>query len=373
MSINRRRFLGACAAGAGVTLLGGGASVAAARRPLPDLVRASLDRGLTLGFPGMVCGVLADGKSYVAGAGRTGAGPGKPNGRTVFQIGSITKTFTGLHLAIAEELGLAGRNDPLARHLPKDWSVPGAGDRPIRLVDLATHASGLPALPPNLQARPDFDPRNPYAGYTMAQLADGLAATELAHRPGTTYGYSNFAFGLLGEVLSGRLGGYEPLLRAVTLPLGMVDTTLTLSAPQRRRKAVGHDLDGNPVPDWTGQVLTGAGVMTYGTADDLVRYLRAQLNPEATPFARSIRLTQREHFVDGPHRMGLGWERAPLPSGHTMVWKNGGTGGFSSFAAFCPESRVAVAMINNAVQPADQPVWPLDSLGVDLLRGLDER
>lgn len=372
-TINRRRFIGACAAGAGAALIPG---TAASAPGLGALVRRYLDRGMELGFPGFVCGVVAGGETYVGGAGRI-AGPGspEPDGRTLFQIGSITKTLTALQLGLADAWRLVRLDDPLATHAPDGWRIPAKGNRPIRLVDLATHSSGLPALPPNVTAVPGFDPADPYATYTRAHLASGLAATELAGEPGTRYRYSNLAFALLGETLSGLAGtSYGRLMRGVTLPLGMVDTTLRPGATQRHRTATGHGPDGLAVPAWTGEVFAGAGSMTFGTGNDLVRYLRGQLDPDATVFGDTLRTAQREHFADGGHSVGLGWERFPLPNGRTMVWKNGATGGFSSFAAFCPQSRVGVAMLNNLAVPADPATpWPLDSLGVNLLRALDQR
>jgi CubicO group peptidase (beta-lactamase class C family) len=73
--------------------------------------------------------------------------------RAVFEIGSITKVFTSLLLAIAVERGEVGLDDPLVEHLPRGTRVPMRAGRPITLVNLATHTPGLPRLPPGFLPR----------------------------------------------------------------------------------------------------------------------------------------------------------------------------------------------------------------------------
>ncbi|RJQ82080.1 class A beta-lactamase-related serine hydrolase [Pseudonocardiaceae bacterium YIM PH 21723] len=365
-AFDRRRFLGACIAGAGLTLITGGQASAA---DIPATVRDVLRRGLALGLPGIACGVTYGDREYTAGAGHA-AGPDSPapDARTLFQLGSITKTFTALAAAEAETRGRLSLRDPLADHLHANWTVPQRGPRPITLSDLATHTSGLPRLPADLFTTPGFDPLNPYAHYTREFLANGLRHTELSTDPGSTYGYSNFGFAMLGQALG---GSFDPALRSIALPLGMPDTTTRLTPGQRSRKATGHNLQGSEVPDWTGAPFAPAGAgTTFSTVRDLLRYLRAQLTPAHTPFAESIRKTHVPRFtVNEEVSVGLGWHRSPLPGGQTMIWHDGGTGGFSTFVAFEPSSRTGVAlMANRTVDP--NAGENLNSLGKELLLAL---
>ncbi|WP_405771521.1 serine hydrolase domain-containing protein [Streptomyces sp. NBC_01538] len=371
--MNRRKLLGSVTAGAGASLLPGNATAAgnatavgsatAAEGELAARVRRYLDRALAAGSPSVVCGVIRGGHGYAAGAAQDGPAPG---GRTVFQLGSIGKTLTTTALARAVCSGTARLDAPLV--LPPAFRIPRKGPRPITLVDLATHTSGLPSLPPNLLA--EADPYDPYAHYTLDDLAVGLAETTLSAEPGSTYEYSNLGSGLLGQSLA--FDDVPAMLeRDVTRPLRLPDTTTTLRPDMASRKAVGH-LDGDPVPDWHDHVLTAAGTSIYSTADDMLRYLGAQLRPERSPLRDAIELTQRPHFtVDENLRLGLGWHLSALSDGRTMTWHNGGTGGFSTCAAFSRQSMTAVVMmVNTASEESDTEPRPVDALTFALLEEL---
>ncbi|MGP4003099.1 serine hydrolase domain-containing protein [Streptomyces sp. 8N706] len=363
--MDRRTFLTLATAAAGVPLLSG---TAAADGGLPARVRHYLDRALAAGSPGVVCGVIQGGLTYVAGAGNGGAGGSAPHGRTVFQLGSIGKALTATALARAVCAGATRLDAPLA--LPARFRIPRKGSRRITLGDLATHTSGLPSLPPNLLA--GADPQDPYAHYTLDDLATGLRETRLSTEPGSAYAYSNLGFGLLGQALA--FGDVDTMLRrTVTSPLRLLDTTTTLRPDMAARKAVGH-LAGEPVPDWHDPVLSAAGTSMYSTADDMLRFLGAQLRPERSPLRAAIELAQRPRFIDPDSnlRIGLGWHLSQLPTGRTMTWHNGGTGGFSTCAAFSRESgAAAVMMVNTFSEGSATDARPVEALTFELLRKLD--
>ncbi|MEV0636794.1 serine hydrolase domain-containing protein [Streptomyces sp. NPDC050619] len=363
--MDRRSFLtAATAAAAGVPLPAGNA--VAADDDLPARVRRCLDRALAVGSPSAVCGVIHGARRYVAGASGS-RGASAPDGRTVFQLGSIAKTFTATALARAVRAGETRLDAPLV--LPAGFPVPREGPRRITLADLATHTSGLPSLPPNLLA--EADPYDPYAHYTLDDLAAGLRETTLSAEPGSSYAYSNLGVGLLGQALA--FDDVDAMLRRrVTAPLRMPDTTTALRPDMASRKAVGH-LEGRPVPDWHDHVLSSAGTSMYSTADDMVRFLGAQLRPDRSPLRDAIELTQRPHFtVDRNLRLGLGWHLSPLPSGRTATWHNGGTGGFSTCAALSRRSMTAVVMmVNTASEATTTDPRPVDALTLALLGELD--
>lgn len=361
--MNRRNFLGAATAGAGLSVLPGHAR--AAEDDLAARVRRYLDRALAAGSPSVVCGVIRGAHRYAAGASKDGPAPG---GRTVFQLGSIGKTLTATALARAVRAGTVRLDAPLV--LPPGFPIPRKGPRRITPADLATHTSGLPSLPPNLLAH--ADPYDPYAHYTLDDLADGLAETTLGTEPGSTYQYSNLGFGLLGQALA--FDDVEAMLRrSVTAPLRLPDTTTTLRPDMASRKTVGH-LAGEPVPDWHDHVLAGAGTSIYSTVDDMLRFLGAQLRPERSPLRDAIELTQRPHFtVDENLRVGLGWHISALAEGRSMTWHNGGTGGFSTCAAFSRQSMTAVVMmVNTFSEESDSEPRPVDALTFGLLAELDQ-
>ncbi|HYA36427.1 MAG TPA: serine hydrolase domain-containing protein, partial [Candidatus Binataceae bacterium] len=151
---------------------------------------------------GVVIGVLDHGSRRIFSYGSA-----KPD--SIFEIASITKTFTGLLLAqmiVRKELEL---DEPVRALLPAN-SVARSGGAEITLLDLATHRSGLPSDPDNLLSIP----QNPYAGYDSLRLLEFVGARGLAKPKGAEYFYCNFGFGLLGYALSRRAGvRYEDLVK----------------------------------------------------------------------------------------------------------------------------------------------------------------
>jgi CubicO group peptidase (beta-lactamase class C family) len=173
-----------------------------------------------------------------------------------------------------ERQGVVSADDPVTRYLPDGLDNPAL--EPITLRHLATHTSGLPRLPKNLDAAVQDD-RNPYAHYEERHLLDALR-TVRPKSPGSVCVYSNFAMGLLGYLL-GRAagGGYEEALRRYLLePLGMSDSGVALDSERQGRLAQPHDPKGRPTPPWDTPTLAGAGAVR-ATAGDLLRFLEANL------------------------------------------------------------------------------------------------
>ena len=118
----------------------------------------------------------------------------RPNGSTIYALGSLTKAYTGVLLADLVRDGKIKLEDPAQKYMPDGLTLPTRGDKPITILDLATHYSGMPAQPDCL----DFK-GNPYASLTLEAVAKDLATTKLESDPGTKYEYSNYGAGLLGH------------------------------------------------------------------------------------------------------------------------------------------------------------------------------
>jgi len=262
-----------------------------------------------------------------------------------FEIGSITKTFTASVLADMVVRGEVRLDDPVAAYLPDTVRVPARNGRQITLLDLATQSSGLPFLPANMAPR---DPSNPYADYSVKQLYAFLSGYEPPVDIGATYEYSNLGMGLLGHALALKAGmSYEPLVtRRILNPLGMSETAITLTPAMRARLAPGHDADGNPVPNWDIPTLAGAGAFR-STARDMVMYLAANLDT-TTALGRAMRNAHapRREAGNPNMRIGLAWHVLSLPNGN-IVWHNGGTAGYRTFAGFDPVKGVGVVVLSN--------------------------
>jgi CubicO group peptidase (beta-lactamase class C family) len=249
-------------------------------------MQSKLSAGLAVG---VIAGEGSTARSFFYGS-TAGAGSRPPDDDTIFEIGSITKVFTTTVLAemhLAKEVDL---DDSVNRFLPASARLPGRGGVEVTLRHLATHTSGLPRLPGNLDFK-QADPKNPYAHYTVDDLYDGLAKSKLKSKPGTRSEYSNFGSGLLGHVLAKAAAtDYETLVKQrICEPLRLIDTTITLSQDQQRRLAVGHS-GGEAVANWDLPALAGAGALR-STLSDMLRLLRANVEPATTPLERAIRFS----------------------------------------------------------------------------------
>jgi CubicO group peptidase (beta-lactamase class C family) len=323
------------------------AQAAQAALPADSAVRAILTERLPAQKGGgFVVGLLeSDGTRRVLNVGAP------PDG--VFEIGSVTKVFTAAVLADMVARGQVHLEDPVAQLLPATVKVPSRNGRRITLLDLATQSSGLPRLPANLAPQ---NPANPYADYSVQQMYDFLSGYELPRDPGATYEYSNLGVGLLGHALALKAGmSYEQLVtQRVLRPLGMRETAITLSPALEARLVPGHDQTGEVVPNWDLPTLAGAGALR-STVGDMLIFLAANLDSSRGPLAHSLHDTHVSRHAAGSPNMtiGLAWHILASPAGRSIVWHNGGTGGYRSFIGFDPARGVGIVLLTNSVIGAD--------------------
>jgi len=307
---------------------------------------------------GLAIGLINEHGTQTAGYGKVSeSNPLPPNGQNVFEIGSITKVFTGLVLAQMVEEHAVALADPVQKLLGDSITMPKWKDREITLVDLTTHSSGLPSIPTNFKPK---DVGDPYVDYTLEQMAAYLGKHRLLREPGTRYDYSNLAVGLLGNALARKNGtSYEEMVvDRICTPLGMNDTRITLDDSLRSRWVQGHDFDGNPTGPWNIPTLAGAGALR-STVDDMLKFLAANMGLTKTPLDKAIADSHVVRFkLPGAGGVALGWH----VQGDGVVWHNGGTGGFHSFAAFDPAKRAGVVVLASTSASA------VDALGHRLLK-----
>jgi CubicO group peptidase (beta-lactamase class C family) len=300
---------------------------------------------------GIVVGVLVPGGASIVYAGTAGPGSSPAlDGKTVFEIGSATKVFTGALLADMVERGEVRLDDPVAKFLPSSVRVPTKGGKPITLLDLATHTSGLPRLPANMKPK---DLANPYADYTIQQMYDFLSGYDLPREIGESYQYSNLGVGLLGHVLSLKAAlSYEELVKKRILePLQMKDTVITLDPGLRSRLAVGHDASGREVANWDLPALAGAGALR-STASDMLKFLAA--NVGGGPLSAALHrahVAQRSLGTPGGN-IGLCWHLRQTGRSE-IIWHNGGTAGYHSFIGFDPKTGAGVVVLHNSAASID--------------------
>jgi CubicO group peptidase (beta-lactamase class C family) len=301
---------------------------------------------------GLVVGVVEPQGTTTLCRGRMAADAERLVGEdTLFEIGSITKVFTAILLADMAERGLVGLDDPVGKLLPPKSVMPTRDGKQITLRHLATHRSGLPRMPENFT---QTDEGNPYADYGEDDALQFLATYELPREIGSQYEYSNFGAGLLGLALSRRAGmSYAALVHErISAPLGLDDTCIELSAEQRSRLARGH-VGTAPVKNWDFDALAGAGALR-STARDMLRFLRANLQLDETSLAPALQATHRERFETGQPEtfVGLGWHMR-TKNERTIIWHNGGTGGYRSFCGFDPARKRGVVVLCNSTAEID--------------------
>ena len=299
-----------------------------------ELVGQLLDALGTSEAPVRAAGVVVDGERG------TRLEPAEaPEGR--FEVGSVTKTMTGLVLARLTLDGVVSLDDPVRTWLDvgDDGSdgrgEDGTGD--ITLVELATHTSGLPRMAPNAWTHPGFDEVDPYAAYTAELAEEGLQAATRTDQG--TYAYSNFGFQLLGICLERAAG--EPLAqllrRHVLDPAGMTGAVVHPDAGVM----AGHGDDGTPAHSWTVS-LAGPGGVNLGI-DDLTAYAAAVATGADGPLGPPLAMAL-EPRAEGPGaQIGLGWILHPAG----IACHGGGTAGFSSYCAVHLETGRGIALLAN--------------------------
>jgi len=278
----------------------------------------------------------------------------RPNGSTIYALGSLTKAYTGVLLADLVRDGKIKLEDPAQKYMPDGLTLPTRGDKPITILDLATHYSGMPAQPDCL----DFK-GNPYASLTPEAIAKDLAATKLESDPGTKYEYSNYGAGLLGHALAKAAGAKsfeEALVDRVCNPLGMKDTRVHLSEAQQARLVPGYSKKGKLVEHWRFAMLESCGGL-FSTVNDQVQFMAANLGMIDLPLVAAMKDSQkpRRDTDTKNSRIGLGWHTLPLRrnSPLTIVWHNGGTDAARCFLGFVPDAKVGIVVLTNSEHDPD--------------------
>jgi D-alanyl-D-alanine-carboxypeptidase/D-alanyl-D-alanine-endopeptidase len=308
--------------------------------------------------PGFVIGAIRDGETVVRGFGEIAKGSGKePDGDTLMRIGSITKAFCGATLASMVADGKVRFTDRLQDRLGWDVKIPERDGKSIRLIDLATHASGLPR---EAEGAPG---ETPTSDRSKEDYVKSLTPDVLLFAPGTGILYSNFGFDLLAQALAnaGRKPYPDLLKERVLDPAGLKDTHFDLTEADKSHAMQGHNFDGSPMPFIpTSPMIVGAGGL-YSTTNDILRWLRWHLDRFATANAE-MRLLDHASYLDRDglnpvfgmdeggtmDAMGLGWV-VMRPEGNRplILHKSGGLQGEFSFVAFAPARGVGVFVSMN--------------------------
>ena len=313
---------------------------------------------------GIVVGIIKDGKQWVQGYGKVNGDASRvPDGNTIYEIGSITKVFTGLALADAVEQGSLNLDDTIKSVLPANVQAAN-GVNDVTFKQLVTHTSGFPRLSNDLFTNADMN--DPYKHYDRDMLYASLSDVDLEPIDGLS-AYSNYGMALLGQLLADQARQpYETLVvERINKPLGMNDTVFTLSSDQEQRLNRGYNAATNEqTPNWNLNSFAPAGGLR-SSANDMLIFMQAQL-AETTP---AIKRSHTVLFEGSPNNVAYAWQIAKSKEGQEMYWHNGGTGGYVSFLGFDRTGKFGVIVLSNygdALTGDDS----IDRLGITLMRSL---
>lgn len=324
------------------------------------------------GIPGLAIAVTANGERRFYNQGVASRRTGKKvTSDTLFEIGSISKTFTATLATYAQVEGRLSLTDSPSQHLPQ---LQGSSLDKVSLINLATHTAG------------GFPLQVPGKVRNTGQLMDYFKAWQPQYAPGTQRTYANPSIGLLGMVVAKRMNmPFEDAMERHLFPsLGLFNTYIKVPANKMPLYAQGYTKDDVPVRVNPGVLAAEAyGVKT--SARDLIRFVEINLDPsrEEKKLQRAILDTHVGYFRLGSMTQDVIWEQYGYPvelntllegnSGQVAgesnavtaldppqppvnaAWinKTGGTNGFSAYAAFVPAKRLGIVVLVNKSVPID--------------------
>lgn len=336
---------------------------------LPALDKALEEERVANGVAGVAVGVVIDGElAYAKGLGVVDpATRTVPDADTVYRIGSITKSFTGLALLSLRDDGVLGLDDPLSRWIPEAGKLvyPTRDARPITLRQLAQHTSGLPRDGAFLaQQNPD-----------EATVVGSLAKITLDRAPGLESVYSNLGFGLLGITVSraAKRPLHELIASRIFKPLGMTSTGWDPASVPSGKLAPAFGEGDKPRPlDQLGAIDGAGGI--FSTVRDMARYaafLLAAYPPrdddDRGPIRRAtIREAQHSGFALEPHvsanldakrgepnvdldapSYGFGWVREQSCTATDRIWHNGAVDSYRAALVLSTSRGIGVVVMTN--------------------------
>lgn len=318
-------------------------------KEVADAVKPYMNLAATTGLS---IGVLQDGKMYFYSYGELERGrKNLPSEHSLYEIGSISKTFTATLLAMAVNEGRIKLNDPVSKYIPGTSKSLQSDNAVVTIAMLSNHSSGLPRMPDNFSD--DTDETNPYLHYGKDSLLQYLKTVALTHKPGTFYEYSNLGVATLGYILERLYNkSFEQLvLTKICAPAKMTETRQHLLKTDSARFAHGSDEHGKAVSQWDFDVFAAAGALRSSTSD-LLKYANAELGNTQPALKKAMDLTHNPTFSNGEITTALGWHL--LGKGNAVMWfHNGSTGGFSSFLSIHPNKKFAVVVLSNSSIGAD--------------------
>lgn len=296
---------------------------------------------------GLSIGIITNQQKYTYHYGEKEKNSGiLPDDFTLFEIGSVSKTFTTWLFSDALEKKLVRADDDIRKYLTEDYPNLAYKNQCITLMQLANHTSGLPRIPENLDQQENFNPLDPYSNYDTLMLFNYLKHVELNQTPGSKMDYSNLSMALLGIILEKVYAKpyYVLIKEVITDPSKMQHTFVVIPSENMATRATVYNENGEETPHWNMGRLAPAGGI-YSCLDDMLTYMKVNS-------AQKSKTLKRQHTTtftsDARSSVALGWFSQKGPGQHNIIWHNGATYGSASFCAFIPETKTVIVLLSNS-------------------------
>lgn len=289
-----------------------------------------------------------------------------PDSTTIYEIGSISKTFTALLMMDFLQSNSLNSDFPINNFLPASIPALQYNGKPIQIKHLLNHTSGFPRLPEDFES--GCDPTNPYKHYDSTRVYNYLKTYKMVKEPGTTWEYSNLGLAIAGLILERQTHkSYEQLLlEKISIPLGLEKTKITLNKTDSLNFATGYDPDGNQIPYWDDfNAFKGAGAIR-SNAKDMISYGKNILFSENSVLKSQIDSCLNVTFNNGTKKQASGWV-CQTYNGSEYVIHDGGTAGFNSYIVISKdEGVVLVLLFSNG--PSDKRTEYVSQLMLEVLK-----
>ncbi len=338
------------------------------------------------GIPGLAVGISVDGESYIFTYGVMSKSTGQPvTAETLFELGSISKTFTATLATYAEANGHLSLSGRVKDYLP---AMKGTAFGDVTLTHLGTHtAGGFPLqVPDNVK--------------TETQLLAYLKSWKPSYGAGTHRTYANPSIGMLGYITAKAMGqGYDAAMQDTLFPaLGLKDTFTVVPQAKLANYAQGYTRNDEPARLTPG-ILSSEAYGVRSTATDMIRFVNANLGLEKLDgkIRQAIASTHTGYFAVGAMTQDLVWEQyarpvalktlvqsnsgallktvpvqeiaPPLKPGQDVfVNKTGSTNGFGAYVAFIPQRKLGIVILANKNYPNEDRV----TAAVEILTAVDK-
>lgn len=306
------------------------------------------------------------------------------NTQHLFEIGSITKTFTATLLMQKVQEGTITLDSPIHTYLNINMKTSTFQGHYISFRHLVTHTSGLSNSAPQylwpfLKAKMIW-PQNPYKYIKAKHYDNYLKKFELTYVPGRTWSYNNSAFALLGHTIASLSNQtWESLVQEKILsPFDMTHTYIDVPEQKKGALITGHSAKGKKASLWDMDFINPAGVLK-SNVNDMLKWIKINVSSTAPGF---IQATHASADIDIPsgsrNTMGIGWIHKTMDNGDTYLWHSGGTGGYHAFIAFTKAHQNGIVILTNfsGKHPAmrnEQDKNKIIQLGFEILTKLTQK